>query len=120
MKPRVTEILRGAGKMTEKVLDGIQAATKCVASIGTTIGVFSLEMVLIGKSDPFPGAAKITTTICKAGKLIGLPTLGGGLTVMVGTSTMAGHAAGEAVDRLFDLIRGTNKSAVYAAVGTVQ
>ncbi len=106
--------------MTEKVLDGIQAATKCVASIGTTIGVFSLEMVLIGKSVPFPGAAKITTTICKAGKLIGLPTLGGGLTVMVGTSTMAGHAAGEAVDRLFDLIRGTNKSAVYAAVGTVQ
>ena len=103
--------------MTEKVLDGIQAATKCVASIGTTIGVL---MVRIGKSVPFPGAAKITTTICKAGKLIGLPTLGGGLTVMVGTSTMAGHAAGEAVDRLFDLIRGTNKSAVYAAVGTVQ
>ena len=92
--------------MKDKILNGVQAATKAVATVGTGIGVFSIELLLLEKALPFHGAARLTAAISRAGRIIKIPTMTGGLTAMVGTSLLAGYAAGEAVDHLFDRIRG--------------
>ena len=92
--------------MNEKCLDRIQEITKAIASVGTTIGVFSLELVLLENANSFHGAAKLTTAITKAGKIVKSPSMIGGLTAMVTSSALAGYEAGEAVDYVFNHLRG--------------
>ena len=105
--------------MVEKVLDVVQAGTKIVASVGTSITVFSGELLLLKKFGVTRGGAATTAALVRAGRIIGLPTMNGGLGVMVGSSVLAGHCAGELVDKAFDQLRGKNKVKVIEARGTV-
>ena len=101
--------------MIEKILDSVQTATKTIVTVGTSIGVFSLELFLLEKGLPYSGAARLTTALSRAGKLIGIPSMAGGLLATVGSSMFVGYEAGEAVDYLFNQVRGRdNKSFIEA------
>ena len=91
--------------MNDRTLDGIQNVTKKIVSVVTGVGVFSIELSLLGKATPFHGAARVTAALCKAGKLVGIPTMTGGLAAMVGSSMFVGYEAGEAVDYIFNQLR---------------
>ena len=106
--------------MTDRILDGIQAATKTITTVGTTIGVFSLELLLLEKAVPFHGAARFTTALSKAGRIMKIPTMAGGLSVMVGTSAWAGHEAGEAVYHLFNKLRGRDNPRLIVVDGAIE
>ena len=106
--------------MTEKILDGVQAATKTIVTVGTSIGVFSLELFLLEKALPLHGAARLTSALSRAGKLVKVPTMTGGLTAMVGSSMFVGYEAGEAVDHLFTQLRGRGNTGIVEVKATVE
>lgn len=106
--------------MTERLLDGVQAATKTIVTVGTSIGVFSLELFLLEKALPFHGAARLTAALSRAGNLVKNPTMTGGLTAMVGSSMFVGYEAGEAVDHLFNQLRGRGNTGLIEAEATVE
>ena len=91
--------------MLEKFVDGVQKATKVAVTVSATLGTFGLELVLLEKAGSTRGGAALTTALAKAGRLVGLPSMTGGLTVMVGSSVFVGYEAGEAVDKLFNHLR---------------
>lgn len=106
--------------MTEKIIDGVQAATKTIVTVGTSIGTFSLELFLLEKALPFRGAARLTTALSRAGKLVKIPTMTGGLTAMVSSSMFVGYEAGEAVDHLFNQLRRRSNTGLIEATATVE
>lgn len=106
--------------MTERFLGGIQAATKTITTVGTTVSVFGLELFLLEKSVPFHGAARLTTAFSKAGKIVKSPTMVGGLSFMVGSSAWVGHEAGEAVDHLFNKLRGRDNPGSIVVDGVIK
>ena len=106
--------------MTERLLDGVQAATKTIVTVGTSIGVFSLELFLLEKALPFHGVARLTAALSRAGNLVKNPTMTGRLTAMVGSSMFVGYEAGEAVDHLFNQLRGRGNTELIEAEATVE
>ena len=76
-----------------------------MVTVGTTLGVFGIELVLVEKTISFSGAAKLTTAFSKVGKFVKIPNMIGGLGTMIGSSAFVGYTAGEAVDRVFTRLR---------------
>lgn len=105
--------------MLEKIIDGLQKATKTAVTVTVSVGTFSLELILLEKAGTVRGGAALTTALAKAGRLVGLPTMTGGLTAMVGSSVFVGYEAGEAVDRLFNYLRNREDSSPIQAEGVV-
>ena len=105
--------------MLEKTLDIVQSGVKLVASVGTSITVFRGELLLLKKFGVTRGGAATTAALARAGRIIGIPTMNGGLGAMVGSSVFAGYCAGEMVDKAFDQLRGKTKVKVIEAQGTV-
>lgn len=105
--------------MLDKILDGLQKATKAAVTVTVSLGTFSLELILLEKTGTPRGGAALTTALAKAGRLVGLPTMTGGLTVMVGSSVFVGYEAGEAVDHLFNYLRNRGDDSLVQVEGVV-